>query len=135
MNDKENVDLQGELTLPKEFFEKMKLLCLDWTDDTEVTATTKKSTGEEVPIQVFVSRILRYTINEDFEQIGDILLSHLLFKKKGFRIWGYVEEEDNGKKFPIDIIYLTLDEFGVYKIDLESDYKPPDNLTRHPSSN
>ncbi len=135
MNNEESVNLQGVLTFPEESLEKIKLLYRTWVYDTQVTATLKKDQGEEICIQVFVDHVSKHAADEEFNGIGDIFLKHILYEKEGLLVLGYVKDEKEGKKFPIEILYTALNGFGVYRIDPESDYEPPEYFTQHPSLN
>ncbi len=136
MDNKEFVRSQGRLVFSKKSLEKIKLLCVTWVNGTEVEFIVRNISGEKISIQLFVDRASNYLSEEDFEDddIEDILLHHLLSEKDGLHVSGYVADKKREKKFPIQIIYMVQNDFGVYKIGLESDYEPPDNSVK-PSLN
>lgn len=135
MSNEESVMPQGMLTLSKESLGRIKLLCLTWVDGIQVTATLKKDPDKEISIQVFVDHVSRYATDEDFDDIEDIFLKHILYEKEGLLVLGYVKDMEGGKKFPIEILYIASIEFGVYRIDTEAKYEPPECFTSPPSLN
>jgi hypothetical protein len=124
METPKSVNHQGRLIVPEDSIAKLAIVFSSLIKEAEISVLFIRDGGKQIEVNVFVDQVLRIADKEEYLDIYDIFLHRILSEYDGFRASGYVVSLDQSK-CPIEILYLSTGEFGVYKIDTESKYLNP----------
>jgi len=128
------VSSHGRLVLSKESIGKIKILSSVLVKGVKILVTFVNK-EENINANIFIDSVRTFSEKtEESDDIEDIFLIYLLSEYGGTNISGYIVGQE-GKKFSIDILCLSGGDFGVYKIDLGSEYESPQDFDLDPSFN
>ncbi|MDQ5883468.1 MAG: hypothetical protein QG654_382 [Patescibacteria group bacterium] len=133
MDNIESLHQHGKLVISKESMGQKVILSADLAKEVEIAVIFVKEDDQELEAKVFIDHVLAHT-NEDYYDTEDIFVYYALSECGGFLISGHVISSE-GVKCPIEILSLGSGDFCVYKIDIESTFKPFNEPDTKPSLN